>query len=744
MSQSPQNPAHAPHPLIPLAGELQPQRIVNSLITGLIIGLLSAITAISFAALVFPSALFEYRLFGIGLILMGNLVLGATVAILSSYSGSIAVNQDGPSAILALVVAGILSSMAASATPEQQYYTVMFMVVLTTLTTSLVFIILGYFKLGGLARFLPFPVMGGFLAGTGWLLVIGALGVMTDSPVNFDLMQPSQLVRWLPGLIFAVSLLLVLHRYHHFLVLPGMFFGAVGLFYLVLSISKTPVAQISAQGWLLGPFPTGGLWQFPLTVSNLSQVNWSMILTKSGIAATVLFVSIISLLLNASGIELIVKRDVDLNKELLVSGVGNLFNGLVGGIAGFHAISLTGLNHRLSGGSRLTGLVAALFCGITVFFGAAVLSLVPKLVLGGILMFLGLSFIIEWLFKAWFKLPKAEFLVTLLIVAVIAVRGFLEGVAVGILVTVILFVVNYSRIDVVKHMLTGRNFHSRVTRGRRQRLLLEELGESILILQLQGYIFFGTANNLLGRVRERIQLALSTRVRFVLLDFRQVTGIDSTALHAFLKLLQLAQEKGIILVLTELHDVIRDRLLREGMLNEVRFLQVFHDLDHGIEWCENQILKDANITDGGQSLREQLMELLPLPAQVDNLLNYLDLKEVGAGEYLICQGDLSKQVYIIASGQVTAQIELPDQDPIRLETMSAGRVVGELGFYLGSPRTASVVADEASKIYVLSKADLEKMEAADPEAASAVHRLIIHLLAERVVHLMDTVNALQR
>src|SRR3970282_2543906 len=109
MSQSPQNPAHAPHPLIPLAGELQPQRIVNSLITGLIIGLLSAITAISFAALVFPSALFEYRLFGIGLILMGNLVLGATVAILSSYSGSIAVNQDGPSALLALVVAGIFS-----------------------------------------------------------------------------------------------------------------------------------------------------------------------------------------------------------------------------------------------------------------------------------------------------------------------------------------------------------------------------------------------------------------------------------------------------------------------------------------------------------------------------------------------------------------------------------------------------------------------------------------------------------
>jgi SulP family sulfate permease len=721
-----------------------PERIVNSLITGLVIGLLSAITAISFAALVFPGALLEYRLFGIGFLLMGNLVLGATVAVLSSYSGSIAVNQDGPSAILALVVAGILSSMAASATPAQQFFTIMFMVLATTLTTSLVFIILGYFKLGGLARFLPFPVMGGFLAGTGWLLVIGAFGVMTDSPVNLDLMQPSQLVRWLPGLIFAVSLLLVLTRYNHYLVLPGMFFGAIGLFYLVLWISAIPVDQMSTQGWLLGPFPSGGLWQFPLALPNLSHVNWNLILANSGIAAPVLFVSIISVLLNASGIELIVKQDLDLNKELLVAGVGNFFNGLVGGVAGFHTISFTGLNHRLSGGSRLTGLVAALFCGITVFFGAAILTLVPKLVLGGILMFLGLSFIVEWLFQAWFKLPKAEFLVTLLIVAVIAVRGFLEGVVIGILVTVILFVVNYSRIDVVKHMLTGRNFHSRVTRGRRQRLVLEELGESILILQLQGYIFFGTANNLLRRVRERIQQPVSTQVRFVLLDFRQVTGIDSTALRAFMKLLQLAQEKGFLLVLTELHDVIRDRLLREGMLNEATFLQVFNDLDHGLEWCENQLLRDANVTGGDLNLREQLVELLPLSAQVDNLLNYLHLKEVGAGEYLIRQGDPSEQVYIIAAGQVTAQLELPDQEPIRLETMSAGRVVGELGFYLGRPRTASVVADEISKIYVLSRTELQEMETADPEAASAVHRLIIHLLAERVVHLMDTVNALQR
>ncbi len=724
--------------------DLQPSQVINSLITGLVIGVLTAITAVSFATLIFSSDLAELRTFGIGFILMGDLVLAALVALLSSYSGSIAIDQDAPAAIMALVVAGILGSMPALSTPEQGFYTVVAMVITTTFVTSLLFLALGYFKLGGLVRFLPYPVMGGFLAGTGWLLVTGAIGVMVDSPFNLNLLQASEVMRWFPGLIFGVLLLLILNRYSHFLILPGMFFGVIGLFYLVLWSTKTPIALISAQGWLLGPFPEGGIWHFPLTISNFSQVNWSVIFGNAGTAAPVLLVAMIAFLLNASGIELIVKQDIDLNKELVVVGVGNLFSGFVGGIVGFHAISLSSLNYKLSNSSRLTGVVTAIICGVTVFFGAVILSYIPKFVLGGILIFLGLSFLVEWIFQAWYKLPKVEFLVTIIIVAVIAIRGFLEGVALGILVTVILFVINYSRINVVKYMLDGSNFHSRVTRGRRHRQVLAEKGEQISILQLHGFIFFGTANSLLEQVRDRVRQPDLTPVHYVVLDFRQVTGLDSTALRSFVKLAQLAQEENITLLLTDLSPKIQEQFSNEELFHESAPLKIFSDLDHGVEWCENEVLKDADISEEGWTLQVQLEEILPSPEQIANLMKYLDLKDVDAGDYLIHQGDPPDYVYLVESGQVTAQLEIPDQDPIRLETMRGGRVVGELGFYLGTKRTASVVADEPSRIYILSKSDLQKMEQIDPEAASTFHRIIIQLLSERVVHLINTVNAIQR
>jgi len=74
------------------------------------------------------------------------------------------------------------------------------------------------------------------------------------------LFQPDVWLRWLPGALFAVVMLLVLKRYHHYLIMPGMILGALGLFYLVLLLFDVSIVQARDQGWLLGPFPEGGLW----------------------------------------------------------------------------------------------------------------------------------------------------------------------------------------------------------------------------------------------------------------------------------------------------------------------------------------------------------------------------------------------------------------------------------------------------------------------------------------------------
>ena len=137
-----------------------------------------------------------------------------------------------------------------------------------------------------------------------------------------------------------------------------------------------------------------------------------------------------------------------------------------------------------------------------------------------------------------------------------------------------------------------------------------------------------------------------------------------------------------------------------------------------------------------QSLQEQFQELLPGSTGLASLFQYLEEQPTEAGAYLMHQGDPPDYIYFVEAGQVTAQLEHSGQDPVRLETMQDGRVVGEIGFYLGQERTAAVVADEPSVVYRLSSGTLEQMERQSPEAASAFHRIVIRLLAERASHLI--------
>lgn len=741
--------------------EFHPSRLLPSLVAGLVAGIITVIIAISLAALIFSGDLSGFVSRGIGLMLFGAVVIGIVISVTSSYPGVVAAPQDVPAVILALVAASIAGSMPVTATSDETFLTIVATIAITSLITGLLFWALGYFKLGSLVRFLPYPVVGGFLAGTGWLLFKGAIEVMADVPVSFSqalfLFQSGLWMRWLPGFIFAVLLLVILNKYNHLFIIPGMILGAVGLFYAVMWFTGTPFAQVSANGWLLGPFPEESLWQ-PLTFADLAHVNWPIVLGQLSNIAAIFFISIIALLLNATGLELIVKQDIDLNRELKATGFGNLATGLGGSVVGYHALSLSALGYKLGTNSRLLGLFSAGFCGIMLIFGASTLSLFPKVVIGGLLMFLGLSLLVEWVYQAWFKFSRVDYLIIITILIVIAVAGFLPGVTLGIILAVVLFVVNYSRINVVKHALSGADYQSWVTRRREHRQILQKKGDEIYILELQGFIFFGTANNLLEQVRRRVEASHLPRLRFVILDFRQVTGLDSTAGLSFEKINQLAQTRQIVLVFTSPSGegtlpAQRSSVARLfAQLTDVdpdeteKTVRSFPDLDHGLEWCENQILLAAGVNpdDDKESLRFQFSALLPNATNLDNLLNYFERLEVGSGYYLMKQGDPPEDLYFIETGQVTAQLEFPDRSPVRLEKMRGGRVVGEIGFYLNRPRTAAVVTNQPSTIYRLSMQTVKQMEQHDPAAASLFHQGINRLVSERVAHLINTVNALQR
>ena len=205
---------------------------------------------------------------------------------------------------------------------------------------------------------------------------------------------------------------------------------------------------------------------------SLALIHWDAILQNIDKIATILVLSIIALLLNASALEVTVKKDVDLNRELMASGWANLAGGLGGSSVGYQALGLSALAHRLGAKSRLVNLISALLCGVALFFGASLISYFPKPILGGTLLYLGLAFLVEWLINSRKVLPLWDYLLVWVILIIIAAVGFLEGVVAGIFIAAILFVISYSRIDAINAILDGSMYHSKVDRPKPDRDLL--------------------------------------------------------------------------------------------------------------------------------------------------------------------------------------------------------------------------------------------------------------------------------
>jgi SulP family sulfate permease len=728
------------------SGEFKPSSLLVNLLAGVIIGVLIIIVEVSFAALIFSGDLAAYVFQGIGLMLFGSAAIAIVVALTSSYPATIARPHEIPAAVLAIVAGGIATQL--SGAPETVVFTtVVGAVVLTSVLTGIFFLVLGFFKLGTLVRFVPYPVVGGFLAGTGWLLVKGGLNVMTDlklEPVTLGRFTDTGIfAKWLAGLCFALLMLAVSRRFKHFLVMPAlMIFGCLG-FYLILLVSGSGVTAARQEGWLLGPFQQGSLWR-PLTLGMLLDVQWSVVFGYAANLGTILLISAIPLLLNESGLELVVRRDIDFNRELKSAGAANIVAALGGGTVGLHSLSLCALGFRMGAGGRLVGVTAGAMCAASLGFGSDLLTFLPKPVLGGLLLYSGLNFLIEWLVESYKRLPRADYLLVAFITVVIGAFGFLQGVGVGVLIAVVLFVIKYSRVNVVKFAVSGAHYHSNVDRGPEQLKVLTENGDRIYVLKMQGFIFFGTANDLLQLVRSRAENKSLPPLRYVVLDFHLVNGLDSSAVSSFAKLKQVAADHRFSLVFTDLTSIITRQLESGGFMeHDKEPLRVFQDLDHGLEWCEDRILEEKGVSvSRAHTLSEHLAPILPPNIDVSFVARYFEREETQPGQVLLQQGEVVDCLYFIESGRVTVVLEGKGRRRVRLRTMDAGTVVGEIGMYTGTPATASVVAAEKTVMYGLRASSLATMEREDPDVAAAFHKFIARLLAARLTKTNQSLQAM--
>ena len=727
------------------AQPIRATHLVPNLTAGLVLGFSEVIFSVSIASLIFSGPLQAYLPRGITMVLMTSAVSILCTALLASLEGVISGIQDNPSVLLAVAVASLVSVVGAG---PQLLPTVIALILTTTLLTGGFLLLLGYFRLGGLMRYIPYPVIGGFLAGVGWLLVRGSISATAEYPLSLDtlpaLFQPDQLIRWVPGVAFGLALFVGVRRIKHYLAMPGILLAGLVAFSLSILVSGLSLEEAAARGLVLGQMGVNAVWQ-PVHVQELAQANWGAVVAQAGNIGAIVILASLTLLLHISGLEITLHKDLDLNRELRTAGITSLVSGLLGGMIGYQDLGYTVLNYRLGARGRLAGIVAGLVCLGMVIAGVSLLAYVPRALLGGLLFFMGLNFLDEWVVEGRKKLGRADYGVVLLMLGIIAVTNFLVGVSIGLILMVVTFVVNYSRTNIFHHTLSGAEVTSNVERNAYQRRELAKLGQHVYVLELRGFIFFGTANSVLEHVRARVHDANQEPLLFLILDFRRVTGLDSSAMFSLTKVKDLADTHDFTLAFTHLSDEARGELERNGLVIDER-IRFFADLDHGLEWCEEQLLAVTLVTAKliPFVLEYQLAELGFKKADGTKLRAYLEKIQLKEGEYLIHQGEPFHDLYFIEMGQVSIYLEMEAGKRVRVHTPGTGTIVGELGFYLDVPRSASVIADYNTIAYRPTQRAMDEMKANDPALAIAFNELMLRVIAERLVGSNRTLTALNR
>lgn len=713
---------------------------LSILFGGIFIGFIQTFFTISIAVLIFSDKLIPFLSSGISMMLIGYVVLSVLIAIYSSLVSSISSIQEAPAIVLITIIHGIILNNP-TVSGNELFLVVISIIVMTTSMTGLFFYLLGKFELGDLVRYMPYPVIAGFLAGTGWAILQGGIALTLGEHESLSLatlFHENYLTKCLSGLAFGLTLFCTLKFYKNILILPITIAVAVLFFYSIIGIQNISITEIRNQGWLLNSIPE--VKDGKLALFNLVDVNWLSVLKQmvTNIPAMIL-VSTMALLLNINAIEILTKQDIDLNKSLRVTGIANFIGGLCGSSIGYAAIDMTALSYRMNIISRSLGLISALATLLLLSFCLPILNFLPNFIIGGFLIYIGMDFIYDWIYSVWFKLNKVEYAVVLLVMVIIIFSGFMQGVAAGVGVALLLFAANFSHVSIIKNSLTGSELQSNNQRGTIQQQLLIEQGKQIQLIMLTGFIFFGTANKLCVQLRERASSKASPELKYILLDWRQVTGMDSSTVYSLQKIQQLSLSHGIELIFTNVPEPIKN-ILNNNLSAE--HLKYFSELNHGLDWCENKILSAFEQNNNFFTFEKILADSGVNSAEINTITRFFNKKEIPEDYYLIRQGDTAEKLYFIESGCLDVFSESESGKRIYLQRISMGLFVGEIGLILKQPRTASIITTKPSVVYEISLDNLELMKKDEIVAYAEFERVMILLLAKRLFIADDRVRRL--
>ncbi len=476
---------------------------------------------------------------------LAGLVGAAFLGFFASLFGGTHSQISGPTGPMTVITASLLSGVWAS---QHSIGAVLISMSLAGVFCGIFQIIFGVLKIGKYVRYIPYPVLSGFMSGIGVIIIIQQLYPLIGckSPVLvIDMI--SQFPERVAGGISYTALLLGL--------------GTIAVIYLFPLLTKKVPSTLVAlivitiislflnidEKLLIGHIPSG----FPLPffakeAVSLNSIDWYIVLKASVIPGlTLAGLGSIDTLLTSVVADNITKTHHNSNRELIGQGIGNMISGLFCGISGAGATMRTVVNVKSGGRTQISGMVHSIFL-LSVLLGlGSLVKYVPLSVLAGILISVGIGIIDFRGFKDLLKIPRADALVLIIVFLLTVFVDLLTAVGIGMVIACVLFMKRASDLVEGGYSSSEMTHFDKESPWHDESGLPENIKHKIYIQRLNGPIFFGTITKF-----QSVMSDIPLDAKLVVIRMRLVSFMDQSGLYAMETAVKELQDRGVVILMT--------------------------------------------------------------------------------------------------------------------------------------------------------------------------------------------------
>lgn len=705
---------------------------------GLTAMLVALPSAIAFGVTIYATLGSSYTAYGAMAGILGATALGLVASVMGGTNRLI----SAPCAPAAALLAAFAIESLQGGTPVAA---VALLLTVLGLTAGLLQIIFGSIGLGQLIKYMPYPVVSGYLSGVGLVIIGSQVPKFLGTPAGTTLMQAirqPELWAWQGMVVGAATMLAMLFALRVTRRVPAAILGLLTgiVVYFGLALGDTALLDVH-NALVIGPLASAGSGSFIDALHGgwqaMSDIGINEIRHIALPALTLAVLLSIDTLKTCVVLDALTHSRHDSNRELIGQGLGNVASAVIGGMPGAGTMGATLINLSSGAKSRNSGFIEGTLVLVAFLLLGSVISWVPVAALAAILMVIGARMIDRHSFQ--FLRQRSTILDFGVIAAVVATAltvSLIAASGVGIVLAVVLFVREQIGGTIVHRKSYGNENFSKCIRMSEEMEILVERGNRTVIVELQGGLFFGTANQLYTALEPE----LKTR-DFVILDMRRVQTIDVTAVHMLDQVKDMLAERQGFLIFSQLPKSLpsgRDMQQyfdQVGLVRAESPVRVFGELDDALEWVENRILADAICKIGErEALALGEIELFS-GRKAETLLaleHCMEKRTYKAGDNIFARGDIGDELFLIRRGAVRILLPISARQSHHLGTFGRGAFFGEMAFLDGDPRSADAIAFTDAELYVLSRKAFNKFAEEHKKLALALMEGLASVLASRL------------